>query len=98
MDEGDGRMEGITRRECIAMGAVPVLSGAATYAAREGGLWPGDGPSRFDPAAGGSPRARLQRQHLPNVPLVTHEGRRVRFYSDLVKDKRWSSPSCPPAA
>jgi protein SCO1/2 len=88
MDEGDGRMEGITRRECIAMGAVPVLSGAATYAAREGGLWPGDGPPRFDPAAGGSPRARLQRQHLPNVPLVTHEGRRVRFYSDLVKDKK----------
>ena len=81
-------MEGISRRECNILGAVPALAGVATYAANEVGLWPGGAPPRFDPGAGGSPRARLQRQHLPNVPLVTHEGRRVRFYTDLVKDKK----------
>jgi len=32
-------------------------------------------------------RRRLQRMHLPNVPLVTHEGKRVMFYDDLVKGK-----------
>lgn len=32
-------------------------------------------------------RQRIQRLHLPNVPLVTHEGKNVRFYDDLVKNK-----------
>lgn len=35
-----------------------------------------------------TPRERLQRNNLPNVDLVTHDGRRVRFYDDLVKDKK----------
>jgi len=30
----------------------------------------------------------LQQRHLPNVPLVTHDGRNVRFYDDLVKDRK----------
>jgi protein SCO1/2 len=32
-------------------------------------------------------RRRIQRSHLPNVPLITHEGKRVMFYDDLVKGK-----------
>ena len=32
-------------------------------------------------------RRRIQRLHLPNVPLLTHEGKRVMFYDDLVKGK-----------
>jgi protein SCO1 len=32
-------------------------------------------------------RQRIQRLHLPNVPLVTQDGQRVLFYDDLVKDK-----------
>src|ERR1700728_2629766 len=32
-------------------------------------------------------RQRIQRQHLPNVPLLTHEGKPVRFYDDLIKGK-----------
>ena len=32
-------------------------------------------------------RQRIQRQHLPNVPLLTHEGKPVRFYDDLMKGK-----------
>jgi protein SCO1/2 len=32
-------------------------------------------------------RRRIQEQHLPNIPLVSHEGKRLLFYDDLVKDK-----------
>ena len=31
--------------------------------------------------------ATIREQHLPNIELVTHEGRRVRFYDDLVKGR-----------
>ena len=35
-----------------------------------------------------SGRERIRRHHLPNVPLTTHTGQRVRFYDDLVRDKK----------
>jgi protein SCO1/2 len=35
-----------------------------------------------------SPRELIQRRHLPNVDLVTQDNKKVRFYTDLVKDKR----------
>jgi protein SCO1/2 len=35
-----------------------------------------------------SGRERIRQHHLPNVALTTHTGRRVRFYDDLVKDKK----------
>lgn len=79
-------MEGVTRRTCITMGSVPVLAGLAAYAARAGGVFEGDDRPRFQPP--GSPREELQRRHLPNVPLITHEGKDVRFYDDLVRDKK----------
>jgi protein SCO1 len=79
-------MEGVTRRTCIAMGGAPVLAGLAAYAAGGSGLLSQDEPPRFTSA--GSARELLQQRHLPNVPLVTHEGRRVRFYEDLVQDKK----------
>lgn len=31
--------------------------------------------------------ARLDNDYFPNVELLTHEGKKVRFYDDLVKDK-----------
>src|SRR5262245_27327292 len=34
-----------------------------------------------------SPREIIRRAHFPNVGLVTHEGRKARFYDDLIKDK-----------
>jgi protein SCO1/2 len=77
-------MEGVTRRTCLAMGSVPVLAGVAAYAARA--VPESDQRPRFAPA--GSARAALQQRHLPNVALVTHDGRRVRFYDDLVKDRK----------
>ncbi|HEY6946870.1 MAG TPA: SCO family protein [Candidatus Acidoferrum sp.] len=32
-------------------------------------------------------RKRIQEQHLPNLSMFTHEGKRVLFYDDLVKNK-----------
>jgi len=78
-------MEGLTRRRCITLGALPVLAGGV-YAAREVAL--NEDEPRFEPARAGTARAQIQQRHLPNVPLVTHDGRRVRFYDDLVKDKK----------
>ena len=34
-----------------------------------------------------TPRERLAERSFPNVFLTTHEGKRVKFYDDLVKDK-----------
>jgi len=34
------------------------------------------------------PREQFQRRRLPNLELVTHAGRRVRFYDDLVRDRK----------
>jgi protein SCO1 len=35
-----------------------------------------------------SPRELIQRRHLPNVELLTQDNKKVRFYDDLVKDRR----------
>jgi protein SCO1/2 len=34
-----------------------------------------------------SPREKIRRRYFPNLLLSTHDGREVRFYDDLVKDK-----------
>ena len=34
------------------------------------------------------PRELIRRRHFPNVSLITHEGRKVLFYDDLIKDKK----------
>lgn len=44
--------------------------------------------SHFDRAAAKTASPSLRRERLfPNVPLVTHEGKVVRFYDDLIKNK-----------
>ena len=80
-------MEGVTRRKAIAMGGVPVLAGLGAYALGEGWLNAEQRP-RFQPVGPGTARETLQRRHLPNVSLVTNDGRAVRFYDDLVKNKK----------
>lgn len=32
-------------------------------------------------------RERLRKKYFPNVELTTHEGKKVKFYDDLIKDK-----------
>ena len=34
-----------------------------------------------------SPREKLQKRYFPNFELITHDGRKVHFYDDLIKDK-----------
>jgi protein SCO1/2 len=49
--------------------------------------WRASASRRRHPAcaqAGGGVRSATG---IPDVPLVTHEGKRVRFYSDLIRDK-----------
>ena len=40
---------------------------------------------KFAPPESG--REVMRRRYFPNVPLVTHEGKRVRFYDDLLKGR-----------
>src|SRR5687768_3339358 len=35
-----------------------------------------------------SPRDLLRTRHFPDVELITHEGEKVRLYTDLIKDRR----------
>ena len=39
------------------------------------------------PGGTGSSREKLQARYFPNIELSTHEGKKVRFYDDLIKDK-----------
>jgi protein SCO1 len=81
-------MDGLTRRKCIAMAGVPVVAGLGAYAALERVMVPDDKRREFPLAGRVSARSLIQQRHLPNLPLITHDGRRVRFYDDLVKDKK----------
>src|ERR1051325_10972371 len=40
---------------------------------------------QFAPPLSG--REMMRRRYFPDVPLVSHEGKRVRFYSDLLEGK-----------
>ena len=66
-----------SRRAWLAtVGVLP----AGEVASRDGAITAAAGPL--------SGRERIRRFHLPNVMLTTHTGRQVRFYDDLVKDKK----------
>jgi protein SCO1/2 len=70
----------------VAIGGASALAGLGVLAGYEGERLARDERPRLRPAA--SPRATLQRRHFPNVPVVTHDGRTLRFYDDLVKDRK----------
>ena len=76
------------RRQTLVqlIGASGVLAGAAGF-----GLFGGEHPAAEAtsdvPASLPSRREIVRANHLPNVPLLTQEGREVRFYDDLVKGK-----------
>lgn len=76
-------MSDLSRRKFVSLTAMAPLAGgilSTSAAAANASL---SGPPTVSEAS----RQRIQRLHLPNVPLVTHEGKHVRFYDDLVKDK-----------
>jgi protein SCO1 len=84
-------MGSMTRRKWLAaMGSGGLAAGVGAVAARGLGVF-GHARPEFQPLAASGPssaRAMLQQKHFPNVALVTQDGKRVRFYDDLVKDKK----------
>ena len=78
-------MQEISRREMLrAFGMAPLTIGIAE-AARIGATARTAAPARLTLSE--QARKRIQEQHFPDIPLITHEGRQVRFYNDLIKDK-----------
>ena len=82
-------MNALSRRDLLGMlGAAP-LAGVIAPSFAAGSLAPAPGAANPQTLSGKA-RQRIQEQHLPNIPLITHEGRGVRFYDDLVKNKKVS--------
>ena len=59
-------------------------AGATGIDTRTGGSTPA---ATSDHTVSAMARKRIQERNLPNIPLLTHEGKQVRFYDDLIKDK-----------
>lgn len=69
----------IDRRHWLALsGAALVGGGLATRAL---------GQNSIKAGYVRTPRERIRDRNLPNFTLTTHEGRQVKFYDDLVRDK-----------
>ena len=77
-------MYGLSRRKLLSWTAVAPVVGATTLAsaASMDAASPASKPTQSELS-----RQRIQRLHLPNVPLLTHDGKRVNFYDDLVRGK-----------
>jgi len=75
-------MAGTTRRTVLAtLGLLPVAGAAFANAGKQ--------QNKKEPAWQDVPaRELIRRRHFPNVPLITHQGRTVHFYDDLIKDKK----------
>jgi len=74
----------MNRRELLtALGAAPAAALAAEPTAPASPA-PSPTPGRW---AQISPREQIRRRYFPDLPLLTQEGRTVRLYDDLVKDK-----------
>jgi protein SCO1/2 len=75
-------MSDVSRRKFLGWTAAAPLAAIALargVAAETGKVWPA--------VTEESARRRLQQLNLPNLPLISHEGKRVLFYDDLVKGK-----------
>ena len=66
-------MEHISRRRWLAGSGMAAVAGGLVAA----------GSGR----AAASPREMIRERYFPNVPLRTHDGKDVRFYDDLIKNK-----------
>lgn len=76
-------MPNLSRRKFVSLTAMaPVAGGILSTGALDATAALGGGPTVSEAS-----RRRIQQLHFPNVPLVTHEGKRVRFYDDLIKGK-----------
>lgn len=82
-------MPDISRRKFLSYTAAAPLTAAvlSRSAAAAGNGNPAPVQKVWPPVTQESARKRIQELHLPNVPLISHEGKRYLFYDDLVKDK-----------
>src|SRR5581483_9711122 len=78
-------MSSVTRRGLLAVSALLPL---ARVLPASGCEVPAGAPTTAGPFAPPvSGREMMRRRFFPDVVLTTHEGRQVRFYEDLLKDK-----------
>ena len=87
-------MADISRRKMLGWtalaplaGATAVVAGTVARAAVNGQAVEGRNANGGKLTKSDLARQRIQRRSLPNVPLLTHEGKRVMFYDDLIKGK-----------
>ena len=73
-------MTAVTRRAWLTAVSVAPFLGVRSAVAADGA--PANGRVVL------TGRDRIRMNHLPNVTLTTHTGQQVRFYDDLVKDKK----------
>lgn len=81
-------MPDISRRKFVSLAAAAPLAAAPLVTGFPYEAIFGKTPSA--PAAltlSDKARLRIQQHNLPNLPLISHEGKQVLFYDDLVKDK-----------
>src|SRR6266849_3628587 len=89
IDESRRKLLGLLGMAPIAGGVLSMSAASATASdTRPGTRAAGSArASTSDHTMSAMARRRIQEQHLPNIPLLTHEGKQVRFYDDLIKDK-----------
>ena len=73
-------MPNMNRRNWLTASGAALLAGGASVLAS-------DGEVKAREVSSTTSRTRLQQRFFPNLPLVTHEGKEVRFYDDLIKGK-----------
>jgi protein SCO1/2 len=74
-------MPNVNRREWLAASGATLLAGGLVAQAQTQA--PG-GETHWKTV---SPREAIRERFFPNVALTTHEGKKVKFYDDLIKDK-----------
>jgi protein SCO1 len=82
-------MQDLSRRNLLRLAAVAPLAGsiAATGVAAGSPRSDKNHPSSVNNNTPEGARVRIQEKNFPNVPLISHEGRKVNFYDDLIKGK-----------
>jgi len=84
-------MSDLSRRKLLGLiGMAPIaggLVGAAAATAAAGNRRPDKTFPDTGPLSQSAARESIRRRYFPDVTLLTHEGKKVRFYEDLVKDK-----------
>ncbi len=74
-------MQDMSRRELLGRAAMAPLASAILSTRAAAGVR----PSSVDPQS--EARENIRKRYFPNVVLQTQDGKNVRFYDDLVKDK-----------